>query len=45
MNISGGSTTLFDNPIPQTGQMILEKLPELGANLQVCPRKIACKLI
>lgn len=44
MNISGGSTTLFDNPIPQTGQMILEKLPELGANLQVCPRKTCLQI-
>ncbi|HAE06071.1 MAG TPA: hypothetical protein DCG18_04780 [Richelia sp.] len=38
MNISGGSTTLFDSPTSQTGKMILEKLPELGVDLQVCPR-------
>ena len=38
MNISGGSTTLFDSSIPQTEEMILEKLPELGVDLQVCPR-------
>ncbi|WP_088243722.1 DUF3038 domain-containing protein [Calothrix rhizosoleniae] len=44
MNVSAGSITPLDSPIPQPVPMILENLPEPAVEGQGCPRKTCLQI-